>query len=160
MLDCILYFAITGILSFLFGRCIRPENMNWDRFPYCLYSFEKNGSIYRKIGIQHWQNKVPDMSKVFPMLMPPKKMVDISTKALRRMIQETCTAELTHILLCFTGFYCTVLWPGIGGIILSVLNVVLFILPFILIQRYNRPRLLRLYKKQTEKEMLAASCQP
>ncbi len=51
MLKCILYFAITGILSFLFGRCIQPENMNWDRFPYSLYSFEKNGSIYRKIGI-------------------------------------------------------------------------------------------------------------
>lgn len=160
MLQCGIYLAVTGILSFLLGRCIRPEHMDWNRFPYSIYAFEKDGRIYRKIGIHHWQNKVPDMSRIFPKMMPPKRMVGTSTGALRRMIQETCTAELIHGLLCLTGFYCIALWPGNGGIILSVLNVVLFNLPFMLIQRYNRPRLLRLYLRQMEKEMLTASCQP
>jgi len=93
------------------------------------------------------------MSKIFPKLMPPKKMVDTDKKSLLRMIQETCTAELIHMILCLTGLYCIRLWPGSGGIVLAVLNIVLFNLPFILIQRYNRPRLVRLYKRQIEKEL-------
>ena len=160
MLNCGIYLAVTGILSFFLGRCLRPEYMDWNRFPYSLYNCEKDGSIYRKIRIHHWQNKVPDMSKIFPGMMPPKRLVDTGTAALRRMIQETCMAELVHGVLCVTGLYCIVLWPGIGGIVISVLNILLFNLPFILIQRYNRPRLVRLYDRQSQKERVSATCQP
>ena len=159
MLKCAVYFAVTGLLSFFLGRLIPPNKMEWRCFPYKLYRIEKEGQIYKKIGIHHWKNKVPDMSKIFPKLMPPKKMVTTEKNSLLRMIQETCTAELTHVVLCLTGLYCIKLWPGTGGILLAVLNIVLFNLPFILIQRYNRPRLVRLYKRQIEKEMQAASCQ-
>ena len=159
MLNCGIYLAVTGILSFFLGRCLRPEYMDWNRFPYSLYNCEKDGSIYRKIRIHHWQNKVPDMSKIFPGMMPPKRLVDTGTAALRRMIQETCMAALVHGVLCVTGLYCIVLWPGIGGIVISVLNILLFNLPFILIQRYNRPRLVRLYDRQSQKERVSASCQ-
>ena len=160
MLNCGIYLAVTGILSFFLGRCLRPERRDWNRFPYLLYACEKDGTIYRKIGIHHWQNKVPDMSKIFPGMMPPKRLVDTGTAALRRMIQETCTAELVHGVLCVTGLYCIVLWPGTGGIGISVLNILLFNLPFILIQRYNRPRLVRLYDRQSQKERVSATCQP
>lgn len=160
MLKCAVYFAITGLLLFFAGRLIPPQRMEWYRFPYKLYAAEKEGTIYKKIGIHHWQNKVPDMSKIFTKLMPPKRMVDTSKESLLRMIQETCVAELTHILLCITGLYCIKLWPGAGGITLALLNIVLFNLPFILIQRYNRPRLVQLYKRQIEKEAQEISCQP
>lgn len=160
MLKCAVYFAVTGLLSFFLGRLIPPNKMEWHCFPYKLYRIEREGLIYKGIGVHHWQNKVPDMSKIFPKLMPPKKMVATDKNTLLRMIQETCTAELTHIVLCLTGLYCIKLWPGAGGITLAVLNIVLFNLPFILIQRYNRPRLARLYKRQIEKEMQKASCQP
>ena len=160
MLKCAVYFAITGLLLFFAGRLIPPQRMEWYRFPYKLYAAEKEGNIYKKIGIHHWQNKVPDMSKIFPKLMPPKRMVDTSKEGLLRMIQETCVAELTHILLCITGLYCIKLWPGAGGITLALLNIILFNLPFILIQRYNRPRLVRLYQRQNEKEAQEISCQP
>ena len=76
MLNCGIYLAVTGILSFFLGRCLRPERRDWNRFPYLLYACEKDGTIYRKIGIHHWQNKVPDMSKIFPGMMPPKRLVD------------------------------------------------------------------------------------
>ena len=153
MLKCAIYFAITGLGLFFLGRLIPPGKMQWHRFPYKLYKAEKEGSVYRKIGIHYWQNKVPDMSRIFPKLMPPKKMIATDKDSLLRMIQETCTAELIHLLLCITGLYCVKLWPGAGGITLAALNIVIFNLPFILIQRYNRPRLVRLYKKIIEKEL-------
>ena len=152
MLKCVIYLAVTGLLSFFLGRLIPPEKMEWHCFPYKLYQREREGQIYKKLGIHHWQNGVPDMSKVFTKLMPPKKMIATDPKSLLRMIQETCTAELTHIVLCLTGLYCIKLWPGAGGWVLAILNLVGNMV-FILIQRYNRPRLVRLYKRQIEKEI-------
>ena len=151
MLKCAVYLAVTGMLSFLLGRLIPPDQLEWNRFPYKLCRFEREGRIYRKIHIHHWQNKVPDMSKICPRLIPPKRLTSMDKDTLLRMIQETCIAELIHMILCLTGLYCIILWPGAGGISLAVLNVLLFNLPFVLIQRYNRPRLVRLYKRQIER---------
>lgn len=160
MLNCAIYLIVTGVLSFVIGRLIPPGKMNWQCFPFQPLHGEQNGLIYKKIGIHRWQDKVPDMSRIFVNLMPQKKIKSVDQNSLLRMIQETCIAELIHTALCLTGLYCVKLWRGVGGIIFAMLNAVLFNLPFILIQRYNRPRLVRLYQRQIEKEMQAASCQP
>ena len=65
---------------------------------------------------------------------------------LPQMLRETCVAELTHWLLCVAGLHCLTLWPSVGGLAVVCLNI-LGNLPFILIQRYNRPRLARLLEK-------------
>ena len=45
------------------------------------------------------------------------------------------------------------IWRGPGGVILTVIYIVFGNLPFLLIQRYNRPRLLRLAEKETKKNL-------
>lgn len=50
-------------------------------------------------------------------------------------------AETTHFLVAVMGLYCAKIWRG-GGLILSLLYFI-WNLPFVLIQRYNRPRLIR-----------------
>lgn len=143
MFSCIFYLAFTGILSFLLGR-ILPKN--WfcpDRFPYQCFEWENGGHIYERIHIKSWQNKVPDMSKIFPNLMPRKQIDSVNMQILPRMVQETCVAEFIHLLLCVSGLWCIRLWSGIGGIFIAFLNTV-GNLAFVVIQRYNRPRLLHL----------------
>ena len=71
---------------------------------------------------------------------------------LPRMIQETCVAEMIHVLLSLTGLGCLVIWPGIGGVLVTAVYILLGNLPFILIQRYNRPRLQRLLALQRRKQ--------
>ena len=71
---------------------------------------------------------------------------------LRQMINETCIAELTHFLLCFTGLAVFRLWPGAGGLVVWLIYCLLGNLPFIIIQRYNRPRFLRLLRRCAGKE--------
>ena len=44
------------------------------------------------------------------------------------------------------SLHCLTLWPTVGGLAVVCLNI-LGNLPFILIQRYNRPRLARLLEK-------------
>ena len=58
--------------------------------------------------------------------------------------QETCVAEAVHTASSLLGLLCLRLWPGWGGVIVWAVWFLLGNLPFILIQRYNRPRLLRL----------------
>lgn len=140
---CFLYLVATGILSFVVGRVLPKHWFHGEEFPYCSYSFEKNGRIYEQLHIKFWQSKVPDMSRICMDLMPQKKLCGTDAEQMNRMIQETCVAELIHILLCFSGLYCVTLWPGFGGVVLALCNI-LGNLPFILIQRYNRPRLMRL----------------
>ena len=67
------------------------------------------------------------------------------------MIQETCIAEWIHELLILIGFGCVFLWKGIGGWIVSLLYA-LGNLPYIIIQRYNRPKFIGLLKRLQAKE--------
>ena len=67
------------------------------------------------------------------------------------MIQETCVAELTHVLLSVCGLYALRLWPGAGGVLITAVYILFGNVPFIIIQRYNRPRLQRLEAMQRRK---------
>lgn len=151
---CFRYLITMSIITFFVGRVLPKKWFCYDRFPYRVYSFEKGGEIYNRINIRSWQKKVPDMSKVFTHIMPPKKLTSENCKNMPRMIQETCVAEFIHAVNCILGFYCLKIFPGIGGIIVVFIYAVVFNLPYILIQRYNRPRLIRLYKHLKQRRMI------
>lgn len=149
---CFWFLIITGVIAFLVGRLLPKKWFCADRFPYRSFQFEQDGRIYDKLHMRKWQNKVLDMSKILPFMMPAKNLSGDYKKRLPRMLQETCVAELIHTLNCFVGLYCLKLYPGVGGVIILILYIVLFNLPFILIQRYNRPRLVRLAKRVDQSE--------
>lgn len=144
LLKCLIYLAVVGIVSFIFGRILPAEWFFYDRFPYHSFTFEKNGELYRRMGVPKWKEKFPDMSVIFPNWMPSKKLPKtIDVNQVRLMIQETCIAELIHGLLGIAGFGCIFIWRGIGGIAISV-TYLLGNLPYVLIQRYNRQKLVRI----------------
>ncbi len=145
--NCAIYLASTGAVSFLVGRILPKRWFQPDKFPWRSYGFEKSGDFYKKLKIHKWQKKLPDMSRVFPKMMPAKSLEGAYQSRLPEMIQETCVAEAVHTGLCVTGLYALEIYPGAGGTILYSIYVLLFNLPFVLIQRYNRPRLLRLNAK-------------
>lgn len=87
------------------------------------------------------------MSRIFSALMPAKKLPrQMSVQNMERMVQETCIVELIHGLLGIMGLDCPLIWKSIGGWILFALYL-LGNIPFILIQRYKRPKLVRLLKR-------------
>ena len=125
--------------------------------PQDLQGFEKNGKIYHVFHIQRWREKLPDMSTILPGIMPSKKLPKKATSAqLERMVQETCVAELIHNLLCILGFGCVLLWKGAGGWIVAVLYMAGNI-PFSVIQRYNRPKLVQIMQKLRYRELTIRS---
>ena len=145
MIHCVIYLAIVGILAFFIGRMLPRTWFHADTFPFRAFAFEKNGRFYDRFHISHWKDILPDMSRVFPSLIMPKKVTRrMSASEVKQLIQETCVAEFVHMILIPIGFTCRTVCTGSASLILSILFA-LGNVPFILIQRYNRPRLLRLY---------------
>ena len=151
-LKCACYLAGLGILSFVLGRLVPKTWFDYTRFPYRTFAFERNGKVYEALRVSRWQSRVPDMSRLFSKLMPPKKMpLRPDGQTLLVMIRETCAAEATHALLILAGLGLLALWPGAGGILVYLIYAIFGNLVFLIIQRYNRPRLVRLYERMCAK---------
>lgn len=143
---CTLYAAVLGAASFVLGRIVPKRIFRADKFPF--KCSEREARVYKALRVKDWQSKVPDMSRIFKRIMPEKRMNAQTLAQLPRMIEETCVAESTHMLLSVLGLYMMKLWRGICGVIASAVYILVGNLPFIIIQRYNRPRLQRLLARQ------------
>ncbi len=134
----IAYLAVVSALSNLAAvfsrRRFRP-----DAFPFRPYAFERQGRFYEKLGIRRWKDRLPDMSKLLRFL-PRKAVGSRSAEQARRLVQETCLAETVHLCLMALSAPVLFIWPGWKGAILWAVYA-LGNVPFIMIQRYNRPRL-------------------
>lgn len=140
--SCILYMGVLGIVAYPVGRIISKFDPDPDGFFFRERAWELGGKIYDKLNIKYWQAKIPDVSKVLSRWMPRKKLIKgITAENVRIMIRETCTAEMVHNLLNIAGLWLLNLWEGMGGVIMYLIYFLLGNLPFILVQRYNRPRL-------------------
>ncbi len=152
VVKCIVYIAVSGCVAFVLGR-IAPKNwFHADRFPFRTYEWESK--VWKAIRIKQWQAKLPDMSRILDFFLPDneilplKRITESSLKNLPLMIQETCVSELTHALLCISGLGMLWVYPGWGGVLITFVYVFLGNLPFVWIQRFNRPRLERALAQQ------------
>lgn len=150
-LRCFLYLALLGLCFFVIGRVLPKQWFKYDLFPYKSFSFEQGGALYDRLAIRRWKNQLPDMSQLLPGCMPVKKLSsNMKPAQLELLIQETCVAEWIHLMLSVFGFGCLSIWRGAGGVTVSVLYL-LGNLPFGILQRYNRPKLIRLLERLRKK---------
>ena len=152
-IKCALFLTIAGLSGFVFGLML-PRNMFLpDKFPLKSFFWENEGKNYEKLYIRKWKNKVPDMSKICKHMVPKSFDIASDSSCLKQLIYETCVAEFIHWLLIVVGFYCTSIWQGTGGVVVSLLWMA-GNLPFIFIQRYNRPKIIKTYRKMSKIEDL------
>ena len=141
------YIALIGILAHILGEALPRKWFHWDRFPYRTFSWEREGRVYEAMGIRRWKDRLPDMSRLMPDMVKKK----LSAADPMSLVQETCVAEFIHVVLSVLGLACLWLWPGFGGTAVTLVYILLGNVPFIIIQRYNRPRLVRLYERMCAK---------
>lgn len=105
-------------------------------FWFTQYEWEK--ALYKKLKVKQWKNKLPTYdSSLFAINAETKESV------IKSMIQ----AENVHLLLFFLSFVPVLLSLWFGYLWLMLLMAALFAvmhLPFIIIQRFNLPRILRM----------------
>lgn len=149
---CALYLAILAILSHAVGERLPRRWFDPESRPFACFSWEKDGRIYEKLGIRFWKDRLPDMSRLDPRMQRKQLRAVRGREELESLLRETCVAETVHWALILLSPPLLWLWPGTGGAMVLALDVLLGNLPYILIQRYNRPRLAALLRRLSRRE--------
>lgn len=147
----VLYVLFCGVMAHVIGEALPRSWFCPDRAPFITWRWEQDGKIYERIGVRAWKDKLPDMSRVVSRMVPKRFDEFPTAERVQSVIRETCVAEATHVALCLVAPVIWVFWKNYVGVILSAI-VVMGNLPFIIIQRYNRPSLKALYVRLTARE--------
>ena len=110
--------------------------------------WELDGRLYVKLfRVKAWKDRVPEAGELFRINPFNKKRFISKQKAyVERFILETCRGELAHWLPIL--FYpLSIIWNPPIGCWIMLAYALLANLPFVIIQRYNRIRLVRLGKE-------------
>jgi glycosyl-4,4'-diaponeurosporenoate acyltransferase len=141
ILYCVVYLAFIGIVSNFIGDTFKRENFNYTRFPFATFSFERGGKFYEIFKIKKWKDILPDMSKIRSSMVKKKVTKYRDVSQFDSLAREACVAELVHFLLIIFAIPCFflggTLWGTVCFLVWTIGNI-----PFIMIQRYNRARII------------------
>lgn len=124
-----------------------------------LRPWERSGRAYERVGIRRWKAWLPEFGAVFRGGVSKRALPSRSTPDLARFAAETLRAELVHWAIpAITPLFA--LWnpPWLLAVMAGyalVANV-----PCLLVQRYNRGRLLRVMDRRAQRAGLATSPPP
>ena len=151
--------AVIGILAHVIGEALPRRWFDASRFPYRAYAFERNGRFYEALGIRKWKNVLPDKSRIAPGTY--RKAIRGSAQQhsaahMERLLQETCVAECVHWALLVISPILLFTMESPAAYVMTPLYG-LSNLPYIMIQRYNLPRLAVLSARMQRKAQEAAA---
>lgn len=148
--NTVIIFCLDVVISFIIHK-LPPKWFNPNLKIFKVFKKEKR--ILEKIGVRKWKDLVPDMGCLCDFKKGKVESDDLNY--LYKFLEESCYAEAIHIGMILCGFISIIIWPidEVWNFTfpLAMVNLCLN-LPPVLIQRYNRPRLLNLYnfKKRNE----------
>ena len=123
---------------------IVPKLTRYDfdyRFPW-FQPRKWEARFYKKLHVRNWKGRLPTYAP---------GQFSLKENTLHRIIQNMCGAEIVHEIIMMLSFLPLLTVPFFGAfpvfLITSVLAA-LFDSIFVIAQRYNRPRLVKILKKQ------------
>ena len=146
LLKGVFYLLALSLLAHPVGQALPRRWFSGDRWPWASAPFEKEGRFWRKLGVHRWKDKVPDMSRLLGDMVKKQLAPDGKTDY-ALLVQETCVAECVHFCLGLLSLGALALCRSGWMVCIVAVYILLGNLPFQIIQRYNRPRLLRLMRK-------------
>lgn len=148
LLYAVIYIVVLGILSHFVGQALPRARFSAESFPYRTADWENGGRVYEKLGIKHWKDALPDMSRIMPDMVKKKMTGQSREQGMDVLIAETCVAECVHYWLIVLSLGIFLFWRGVWALVFWLVYNILGNVPFILIQRYNRPRLVLLEQRR------------
>jgi len=142
LLDCVVW-AVVGTLTGYLTHRVGPDGFTHDGPITRLRAFEADGRWYeRRLRIKAWKARLPEAGALFRDGFSKRDLRSAEVEHLRRFVVETRRAEITHwiVLACGPFFF---LWNPWGLAVVMLVYAVVANVPCLLIQRYNRARLLR-----------------
>lgn len=145
------YTVIAGILIHFIGEAM-PRSFRTEKGIFSVFGWENEGRIYEKMfHVTAWKDSMTDASKMFRGVKSKNTGRRPDRNALSSMIQEMCVSEACHWILTVLGV--SLIWLiRSSWKWLFFTGYTLFNLADIIIQRYNRPRLVKMYVKLAARE--------
>ena len=115
------------------------NHMDYTKKWFAEKAFERK--LYKKIRVKKWK-------KHFPTFNPQD--FDLKSRSVTDIIQVTCQAEVVHeinMILSFIPIVFSIWFGSVEVFLLTSFAAFVFDCIFVIIQRYNRPRLIRLSRK-------------
>ena len=99
-------------------------------------------TLYQKMQVKKWKKRLPTFT--------PQEF-DLKSRSAEEIVRSTCQSEVVHevnMLLSFVPAVSSVWFGSLGVFLLTSCAACLFDGVFVIMQRYNRPRLLRFMRKR------------
>ncbi len=146
--------AVSLITTF-YHACVRPlagliinmryhNKMNFNLWWFQERKFEK--ALYKLLLVKHWKKVIPTYDKT---------SFNIRDKNIEEILGATCQAEIVHEIMFLLAFVPLLLIIPYGQAVIFITTSIICACidcPFIIVQRYNRPRLMKIYKKFLNKK--------
>lgn len=148
------YFIIWPII--MFGSAISfyflpITYFKLNSFLFKTRAWEKNGSFYEKVFfIKKWKKLLPDGASLFKNGFRKKHLQNSTRNYLEEFAYESCRAEITHLPPIFLSLIFAT-YNDAFIVVFMFLFGLFTNLPCILVQRYNRIRILKILKKINNK---------
>jgi glycosyl-4,4'-diaponeurosporenoate acyltransferase len=146
VVDCIAWAILQPAIAYV---CIKLPSaaLRHDRWLFEARGWERGGAIYDTLfRVRRWKSLLPSGGTLFGGFSM-KRIVALDHDYLRTWIIETCRAELCHWLVILPSFL-FFLWNPFYLAVVMLLYALLINVPLIVIQRYNRPRLLEVARRR------------
>ena len=132
------HFAMRLMVGYLIGRKYQkhmdPTNKWFAQKPF-------EPKLYKLLQVKKWKKRLPTYN--------PQDF-DLKNHSMEEIVQVMCQSEVVHeviMVLSFVPIIFTVWFGSMGVFVLTSCVACLFDGMFVIMQRYNRPRLMRVMKK-------------
>lgn len=153
----LLVFILISIVMTLLAEKIPDRAYYYKKWLYRERKWEDGGHFYeRMFGVKSWKAKLPDISDFMKWRFNKKHFAQNNKDYLAVFLTESCKSELTHWMIILSTLLFK-FWNDWISVLLILSVAALLNLPYIIIQRYNRPRLKRLLRRNVAHEYELAS---
>lgn len=131
------HFIMRLLVGLAFNQTMR-NRADYTKSWYQVSHFENR--IYKKLNVKKWKNRMPTYDS---------SLFDTKIHSLHKIVQAMCQAELVHEMIVVLSFVPIVAGVWFGAYPVFVITSILaamFDLIFVMIQRYNRQRVIKLMK--------------
>lgn len=146
LLDALVWAAWSAVVGYAAHR-LPLRRLDHDAPLTRLRTWERGGRVYERLGIRRWKDRLPEFGAVFPGGASKRSLPWRDPPHLTRFAAETRRAEIVHWAIpVVTPLFA--LWnPAwlVGGM---VAYAVVANAPCLIVQRYNRGRLLRVLTRR------------
>lgn len=152
IINLIIFVLFTIGVSYLSNK-IPNKVYSYKRWIFGERKWEKDGQVYHQIlKIKYWKNRLPELADFLKSVFPKKQIKEYSQKYLQAYLIESCKAELTHWCIILSSWL-FLLWCNLKICVIIGLFAVVVNLPYIAIQRYNRPRIVKLIRSIEKRQV-------